>query len=318
MNASKLVDVSLKNDIAVADVCAVVVTFNRLSKLKKALASYSVQTLPPKYLVVVDNASSDGTNEFLQNWKKQDAVFKKIVITTEENLGGSGGFYFGQKKALDLDANWIMLADDDAYLDPEYLQGMQNYIKTHDAELTSIVCGKVLEQGKCVNIHRTYLKCKWNRNFQAFIPSTFYNQESFEPDFVSYVGVLINKQKLKTAGLVNKNYFIWYDDTEHSYRLSKLGKIVCLPAFSIVHDIMDDNQNLSWKNYYGYRNNIDFFKKHFPLQCPIVVLILFFKTLLSPLHGKSFVEMKLRFIAIKNGLIGKLGKHSYYKPGWKP
>ena len=47
----------------------VIVTFNRLEKLKKALAAYDKQEVKPKYIVVVDNASTDGTN-----------VFKKMAI----------------------------------------------------------------------------------------------------------------------------------------------------------------------------------------------------------------------------------------------
>lgn len=299
-------------------VCAVVVTYNRLDKLKKTLSSYSAQILPPKYLVVVNNASTDGTADFLNGWQNVEEAFKKIVITSDENLGGSGGFYLGQEKAITLDADWIMLADDDAYPEPNFIEGMKSYIDGHVADEIAIVCGKVIERGSCVNIHRTYLKNKWIRNFQAFIPQEFYEQDKFEPDFVSYVGILLNKQKLKKAGLVNKDYFIWYDDTEHSQRLKKLGKIICIPAYSMIHDVDEENTGLSWKNYYGYRNNIDFFKKHFLVQCPFMVTVLLIKTLLSPLRGVSLTEVRLRLIAIKDGLLGNLGKNSYYKPGWKP
>ena len=299
-------------------VCAVVVTYNRLEKLKKTLASYAAQTLPPKYLVVVNNASTDGTAAFLEEWKGKEGPFQKIIITSEENLGGSGGFYLGQKKAMDLEADWVMLADDDAYPEPDYLEGMKRYIDTHDAAKLSIVCGKVMERGTPVNIHRAYLKNKWVRNFQEFIPQSFYERDSFEPDFVSYVGILIHKQKLKEAGLVNKDYFIWYDDTEHSHRLKKLGKIICVPSYSMLHDVDEVNGTLSWKTFYGFRNNVNFFKKHFPLQCPFVIVTLVIKTLLSPLHGRTLTEMQMRFVAIKDGLLGKLGKNSCYKPGWKP
>ncbi len=302
-----------------ADVCAVIVTYNRSDKLKQALRSYSQQLLPAKYIIVVDNASTDDTALFLKQWETVQEPFQKFVITSGTNLGGSGGFFLGQKKAAELDANWIMLADDDAYPAPDYLQGLQSYIERHNPDELSIVCGKVMERGTCVNVHRTYLKSKWKRKFQEYIPEHYYGKDYFEPDFVSYVGILINKKKLTQAGFVNKDYFIWYDDTEHSYRLKKLGKIVCLPAFSMLHDVNEEDKGkLTWKHFYGFRNNIDFFKKHFPLQCPFIVAELAAKTLLSPLHGRSGTEMRMRFVAIIDGLLGKLGKHSYYKPGWKP
>lgn len=43
---------------------AVIVTFNRIEKLKKALFSYESQTVVPDILIVVDNHSNDGTHEF--------------------------------------------------------------------------------------------------------------------------------------------------------------------------------------------------------------------------------------------------------------
>lgn len=302
----------------VSDICAIIVTYNRLEKLRTALKSYSAQKLLPRYIIVVDNASKDGTEQFLAVWKNKKEGFEKIVITCTKNLGGSGGFYLGQKKALELDINWIMVADDDAYLESDYLLGMYNYINNHDKDEISIVCGKVIEKGNCVNIHRTYLKTKWKRNFQEYIPIEYYSKDYFEPDFVSYVGVLLNKSKLLKAGLVNKDYFIWYDDTEHSYRLGKIGRIICIPAYSVLHDVVENKNMLCWKNFYGYRNNVDFFKKHFLLQFPFVLVVLIIKSLLSPLHGRSFTEIQMRFVAIKDGLLGRLGEHNYYKPGWKP
>ena len=55
----------------VSDIGAVIVTFNRLEKLKKALESYEKQTLLPKYIIVVDNASNDGTVEILKDYRNK-------------------------------------------------------------------------------------------------------------------------------------------------------------------------------------------------------------------------------------------------------
>ena len=50
----------------------------------------------------------------------------------------------------------------------------------------------------------------------------------------SYVGPVIKKEAMKNAGLCNKDFFIWYDDFEHMYRLEQHGKIGYLPQFKIV------------------------------------------------------------------------------------
>lgn len=297
----------------------VITTYNRLDKLKIALEAYNNQLLKPDYIIVVNNASTDNTTEFLEYWKIVPSVSKKIVIEMEYNAGGSGGFYAGEQYAMQLeDIDWVLIADDDAYPEQDYLKGLFDYIEKNGKENISIVCGSVKELGAQENIHRTYLKSKWSRYFQKYVPEIDYSKKELYPDFVSYVGILINKLKLEKVGLVNKEYFIWYDDTEHSQRLKQVGDIVCLPRYRIVHDVAGENLELSWKNYYGFRNNVDFFKKHFKLQMPFVVAVTIAKALLCPLKGKSFTESKLRLIAIKDGLLGNLGKHPIYKPGWKP
>ena len=102
----------------------VIVTYNRIEHLKKSLELYTRQTKNPSRIIVVDNHSNDGTIDFLNSWESEVVKKKKKeVIYLPENLGGSGGFYLGKKKALELDVDWIMVADDDAYPNEDYLLG---------------------------------------------------------------------------------------------------------------------------------------------------------------------------------------------------
>lgn len=304
-----------KNGIKIA---AVITTYNRLEKLKKALLAYEEQTYPLSYMIIVDNASTDGTEQWLNEWKKQEHKFSVDIIRSEKNLGGSGGFYLGQQKAIKSDVDWIMIADDDAYPEKDYLYGMQKYIAEHPEENISIICGKVLEHGKYNNNHRTYIASKWDRIFQKNIPLKDFMGEYFYPDFVSYVGILVNRNKLLQVGLVRLEYFIWLDDSEHSYRLGKVGKIIGLSSYQMLHDAEISNYGLSWKNYYGWRNFIDFRKKHFQKYFFLSLIVALLRTILCPIKGKSFTEVKLRLTAIKDGFFGNMGMNDKYKPGWKP
>ena len=304
-----------KNGIKIA---AVITTYNRLEKLKKALLAYEEQIYPLSYMIVVDNASTDGTEQWLNEWEKQEHEFSVNIIRSEKNLGGSGGFYLGEEKAIKTDADWIMIADDDAYPEKDYLYGMQKYIAEHPNENISIVCGKVIEHGQYDNMHRKYLASKWDRAFQKSIPLEDFAGECFYPDLVSYVGILINKDKLLQVGLVRSECFIWGDDTEHSYRLGKAGRIIGLSSYQIFHDVETSNFGLSWKSYYGERNYIDFRKRHFKRYFVLSLAVALLRTILCPIKGKSLTEVRLRLIAIKDGLLGNMGMHDIYKPGWKP
>ena len=111
------------------EIGVVLVTFNRLEKLKKALEAYERQTVKPKYILVVDNNSTDGTREYLENWKKEEKQYKKYTVFMEKNTGGSGGFYEALKHSLELDASWIWTADDDAYPKEDAFEVAIRYLK---------------------------------------------------------------------------------------------------------------------------------------------------------------------------------------------
>lgn len=65
----------------------VIVTYNRLEKLKIALASYEKQTIKPQYILVVNNHSTDDTKEYLETWQKNLSPIDKKVIHLEQNTG---------------------------------------------------------------------------------------------------------------------------------------------------------------------------------------------------------------------------------------
>lgn len=82
------------------DICAVIVTFNRLECLKKALKKYEEQTKRPKYLLVVNNNSSDGTMEYLKIWEQEQSEIQKVVVNLPCNTGGAGGFHAGMEESI--------------------------------------------------------------------------------------------------------------------------------------------------------------------------------------------------------------------------
>ena len=90
-------------------IAVVIVTYNRLDCLKNALSKYENQTLQPCYMIVVDNASTDGTYEFLEEWLSVESDINKIVVHNPKNTGGSGGFYLGLKESLKYDYDFVFL-----------------------------------------------------------------------------------------------------------------------------------------------------------------------------------------------------------------
>ena len=103
-------------------IIAVVVTHNRKSDLKRCLDSLLSQSHPPHFVIVVDNASSDGTGEMVcREFSTQSRIIYRHL---GRNLGGAGGFHFGSKFALERGADWVWLMDDDCLLQKNCLNNL--------------------------------------------------------------------------------------------------------------------------------------------------------------------------------------------------
>lgn len=300
----------------------VIVTYNRLEKLKITLASYQEQTVRPKFILVVNNNSSDGTKEFLEQWQKEENEIQKKILNLDKNTGGSGGFYEGLKNSLELDCEWIWVADDDAYPKKDAFEIAKKYVEQNKNTNLSAICGTVLKNdGKTVDCshRRNIYTTKFNRIAQPYSNLKDYEKEQFEINGFSYVGTMINKEKLKQTQLTKKDYFIYYDDTEHSYRLSKLGKIVCVPKIKVVHDAPHSEMReiVKWKLYYLVRNTLNFIKcnfdeKYFNEQCYEVPFK--FKVAVLLFGKNKKLGFKMIDEAVKDAKAGKTGLHEIYRP----
>ena len=99
-------------------VCAVVVTYNRRDLLEECLAALAAQTHPVDHLLVIDNASTDGTPELLRERYADQAEL--VALATNE--GGAGGFHEGLRLGHAAGYDWIWLMDDDTIPSPTALQ----------------------------------------------------------------------------------------------------------------------------------------------------------------------------------------------------
>lgn len=299
----------------------VLVTFNRLDKLKIALDCYDKQTYKPDILYVVDNASTDGTREFLDKWVKKNSSYKKYVNHLDKNTGGSGGFHVGLKESLKFDLDYVWVSDDDAFPESNCFEIANNFLTHHNDENISAICGTVINRGKIDIVHRRRLKKIGFFPIQTFISKREYKKEFFKLNLFTYVGTFISVSKMKEVGVTIKDYFIYCDDTEHSYRMSCVGDIYCVPNIKIIHDgpLNNGKDGVNWKLYYGIRNSIDFIKRDFPKRYYYSYKFYFrlkYYLMTTILWKNKIAGYKLINKAIKDGKNGKLGLDSLYRPGW--
>ncbi len=304
--------------ISVNIVC-VVVTYNRLAKLKKALACYACQTMAPQRMIIVDNASAQDTAAYLQMWLQQKESYDKQVIHLPKNIGGSGGFYAGMQAALQIGAKWVFVADDDAYPEPDVIEGMDKKCQEILEDATSnvsVLCTSVVCDGEIDNLHRKFLKNYIFFLREARLGKENYTLDSIDIDSFSYVGAAISRQTLKSIGLPLKEYFIYYDDFEHAIRCRKAGRIVCLPQLKMIHDSDPGRvpMGVDWRKYYFVRNKINCYLRYYKLAGIAAIIVEVAQAFVKLVFMGNVKECKMRLIAVIDGAVDRLGIHPIYRP----
>ena len=144
-------------------VAAVIVTYNRKELLAECILALLNQTHPLNKIFVIDNASTDGTYIMLE--RKGFLNNSKISYhALPENMGSSGGFAEGIKKAHEEGFDWIWIMDDDSEPAPNALELLLEYSK--EENVAAIANLEVNPQGKVVWSHRG------NFSFNNFICTT--------------------------------------------------------------------------------------------------------------------------------------------------
>lgn len=304
-------------------ITCVIVTYNRLNFLKHTLSCYDRQTENPDYLIIVNNHSNDGTEEFLKKWKQEQHEFQCLIVDLPENIGGSGGFYEGCKKALDLKADYVWLADDDAYPEENVIERLRWHLQNEErAKAAAAVCTVVRENGKINTGHRRRYKLVWDNIKPFSVPEEEYQKPCFALQLFSYVGVAIKADALKRAGLCEKGFFIYHDDAEHALRVGQCGEILCYTDMIVVHEKpvnrrkKNDEEIIDWHYYYAARNSYLMLKRHFKIQYFFHWHLDYIKAEIHLFANRKVDKYQVRLAALRDAKNDKLGVHDVYRPGW--
>ena len=233
-------------------VIAVVVTYNRKELLKECLEALLKQDYGNCEILIVDNASTDGTKEYIKDLLKNKKLHYE---NTGENIGGAGGFNYGMKKAYDMGGDFLWLMDDDCIAEKDSLNKLIEYhnkLGGHYGFLSSKVLWKDGSVCKMNIPKRTF--SKWLKDYDSM------DQKIAMSSFVSF---FIQRDTIKKYGFPIKEFFIWTDDWEYSRRISRTEPCYYVPNSVVVHksnnnegariDSVDDRLE---RFSYLYRNDV--------------------------------------------------------------
>jgi GT2 family glycosyltransferase len=249
---------------------AVVVTYNRLDKLKVTLArlldspAEDLQTV-----VVIDNASTDGTGDWLA---AQDEP-RLEVFRCATNLGGAGGFVTGMRLASErFDPDWMVVMDDDARPVPGALEAFHETDRSVADAWGAAVFHPGPERRIC-DMNRPAINPFWHpgvmwrtltgqgRDGFHMGPADFRaDAPQRDVDVLSFVGFFVSRAAIARVGYPDGSLFIYGDDTLYTLGLRRAGgRIVFDPALVFEHEFSthsatDKRFRPLWKSYYHYRN----------------------------------------------------------------
>lgn len=295
---------------------AVIVTFNRKVELLKNIEMLMQQKHMPDKCYIIDNHSTDGTEEFLRinNILQIDWI---QYVYLPQNIGGAGGFYTGSKLAYQNGYDFICLMDDD---------GRPNDVETLD------ILMKHTEECHVRNplVFLNALVCGENDvlSFGLFEKKTNYKKDVIRKSHHGLIvgrvnpfnGTIISRELFKKIGFPNRQFFIKGDEYDFLSRAKNAKAFIATVVnANYYHPILEREKirflgkeyiltvESPWKTYYRVRNYTYIFSKNQKynlIGCMLKEQVLGILFLSS--KKKEMIKMVIK--GIIDGFTGHMGK----------
>lgn len=223
---------------------AVVVTYNRHVLLAECISALRNQTQKPDAILVVNNGSTDSTEEWLKS--QQDLFF-----ITQDNAGSGGGFNTAINWAYTNHYSWIWCMDDDGYPKEDALEKI---LAANTETLSLRNCAVLNKEDK-----KTFV---WKTKHYATIDEVDTNL--IKGIGHPFNGTLLHRNVIDRVGLPKPNLFMWGDESEYYCRITRKNNI---PVYTVADSIhyhpaavftfkTDWDYKNNWKMYYYVRNRL--------------------------------------------------------------
>ena len=237
----------------------VTITYNSADVLQPFLDSVWNQTHENLTLYVVDNLSTDNTLDILVN----DKDSRLVVSKNETNFGVAKANNQGIKKAIDDGCNQILIINNDVEFETTLIEKL---LKVQADKCCSLVSPKMMYFD---NPNHIWYAGSWFDKSKGYLPlhrgmgelDKGKYDETVEVEYAPTCCLLVKKEVFKDVGLMNEKYFVYFDDTDFSYRVWKNSrhKMFYYPDVEFYHKVGSLTKSFDKQKERTYRG--DFFIK---------------------------------------------------------
>ncbi len=292
----------------------IILNYNNPEDVRECLKSLSHNDYPNYQVVIIDNGAKKKVSI-------SDLKFPKPlkIIYSQENLGFAGGNNIGIKYALEKQADYVLLLNDDTIVDSGFLTEL---VKAGERNkdfglLGPKICyfddkDRIWSAGGKLNwLYTKGILRGWNQIDQGQYDSP----EIQETAHLTGCCLLVKRKVVEKIGLMPEEYFLYYEDTDWSLRAKKAGfKCVFVPRAKIWHKISRSAIAGSKRYiYYHIRNGLIFANRFAPFYLkPLIHLGVLFRILKQPI--KLLIPGKRKWVqpillGIKDFYFKKWGKN---------
>jgi GT2 family glycosyltransferase len=284
---------------------AIILTRNRRKMLTECLDSLLKEKKISKLIIVINGTEDDTLNYLTKNY--QD---RRIILIEQENLGSAGGFSRGLIEAHKNKLDWVWLFDDDC---EPMKNALNNLMKARDLLIKNSVNVGFLAPRQFLldGLSFPVLFDFKNKNFLEYFLNSLIPLR-----WTVFTGLFLNMKAVEEVGLPKKEFFLYEDDTDFTYRIRRNYSCYLVGNSNILHkDYMKNRKGylplvLSKKSFrnclFGIRNGIYFSRLLFKENKKegIIQFLGLNKNIVFPLlFSKRFYSFPLVFLWFIKGFL---------------
>lgn len=239
-------------------VLIIILCYNGVADTLACLESLQRVEYPSFDLVVIDNASSDGTPEVVR------ARFPQVkVIENGANLGFAAGNNVGLRYALRHGYDYALLLNNDTEVAPDFLARLIDAAES-DPKIGAV--GPTITYYERPDlIWSAGGMIDWKRGIAVMHANEVDSGQYREPtdvDFVTGCALLVKRAALDCAGLLDERFFMYFEETEWCVRIRRAGfRILHVPRSLVLHKIpLNARFDKEYLAYYMTRNRLLFLR----------------------------------------------------------